>query len=176
MPQSLQFAHLTRLAKQKVKSSSRMESVASELIEFLAGWFQCQWGTYWQVDPRDRVLRALATWSEDSLPIQKLSYDTKSRALTMSEGTAGHVWRTGIPVCASDLVLEMCLPRSLDAREAGLVGGIWFPIRAGGTTYGVIELLGRHYWVNDQRLIDQLTLLGQELGEVLRSRVDANAL
>jgi len=63
--------------------------------------------------------------------------------MSFREGTAGHVWRTRKPVRTTDIVHDMCLPRSLDAKEASLQGGVWFALKADDAAYGVKELLGR---------------------------------
>jgi len=47
------------------------------------------------------------------------------------------------PIWATDLILEMCLPRSLKASEAGLRAGVWFGVQTDTVIYGVIELLAR---------------------------------
>jgi hypothetical protein len=165
--ESLPFQRLTRLVKDVLRSSKDIESAAPSLLEVLAKWFDCQWAAYWMVNSDLRVLRAIATWTENPLPLKRLVRDTETRALSLSEGTAGQVWRSGQPFCTSDLIRDMCLPRSLDAEAAGLCGGIWFPIRAKQTTHGVIELLGRHSWTDDQPFLDQLMTLGELIGERL---------
>ena len=55
--------------------------------------------------------------------------DTLPRQLSMSEGTAGHVWRSRKPVWTNSLMRDMCLARSTEATEAGLQGGLWFAIK-----------------------------------------------
>ena len=64
------------------------------------------------------------------------------RTLSLSEGTAGHVWRSRKPVWSVNLVQDMCFPRSVDAEGAGLHGGVWLAINTDTAVYGVIELLG----------------------------------
>ena len=165
---TLPFQHLLRLLQPILAAASQTDPAPPGLLEMLAQWFNCQWATYWKVDSKDLVLRAVATWTEETIATDSLLKDTTSRTLALGEGTAGQVWRSGIPVCTSDLIQDMCLPRSLDARAAGLTGGIWFPICAGEETWAVVELLGKHYWKTDPRLIDQLRLLGESIGKSLQ--------
>jgi hypothetical protein len=147
-----------------------IEAVARVAIAASAESFGCHWATYWKVDADALILRAIATWSEDAAPLAPLRRDTETRALTLSEGVAGHVWRSGKPVCTNDLARDMCLPRSLDARSAGCISGIWIPIRVNDTTYGVIELLGKHAWANTPAFIEQLATLGDSIGRMIPSR------
>lgn len=169
-PESLQFADLTDEASRIIGEATALEKAAPDLITFLCRWFDCQWGTYWHVDSQKLLLTPKFCWNSESLRAEKLRKDTDSKSLTLSEGTAGHVWRTGKPVCTDNIVRDMCLPRSLDATEVGLRGGIWFPIRTTKRTLGVVELLGRHYWACDLRFIGELELLGLVLGEVATAK------
>jgi phosphoserine phosphatase RsbU/P len=163
---SLQFAELTKQATETLKQFTEPILAAPELIRFLCRWFDCEWGTYWHVDQGKGRLVATSIWNKDSIRAVKLRRDTESRSLGMSEGTAGQVWRNGLPVCTNDIVLGLCLPRSIDAVAVGLKGGIWFPIRTHSSTFAVIELLGQHYWSCDKKFLNELSMLGQDLAAV----------
>jgi hypothetical protein len=100
---------------------------------------------------------------------EKLLADTKRKRLKIDEGNAGLVWRTGKPICADNLTLQMCLPRSLDAKAAGLQGGIWIPVRRKKTMLGVIEVLGTHYWTNTSAFRNELGKIGVAVGQALEA-------
>jgi hypothetical protein len=163
---SLQFAELTEKASRIISKADDLKSAAPELITFLCGWFDRQWGTYWRVDTKKLLLTPAFSWNNESLRAEKLRKDTDEKSLTLSEGTAGHIWRLGKPVCTDNIVRDMCLPRALDATEVGLRGDIWFPIRTPEVTFAVVELLGRYYWACDTRFVGELELLGRALGDV----------
>lgn len=163
---SFQFAELTNKATRIIANAGSLEKAAPSLITFLCGWFDCQWGAYWHVDSKKLLLTPAFCWNNESLCAEKLRKDTDTKSLTMSEGMAGHVWRTGRAVCTNNVVGDVCLPRSLDATEAGLLGGAWFSIRTTKRIIGVVELLRRHYWACDLGFVGKLELLGLELGEV----------
>jgi len=116
--------------------------LSGPVLENLARAAGCNWAAYWRADARLGILSPVAQWSDGTLRAERLTVDTLNRTLTLGEGTAGHVWRSGKPVWTSNLVEDMCLPRSLDATAAGLHGGIWFAIKTAETVHGVIELLG----------------------------------
>lgn len=162
--------HLARLLKRTLESSKDIESAAPALLEAIAKRFDCQWGTYWKVDFDRRVLRPIAMWNDKATALSPLVVHTRTRVFTLNEGVAGQVWKSGKPICTSDLIRDMCLPRSLSAKTAELSGGIWFPVRADQTTYGVIELLAKHSWPKSQQLIDELASVGDFIGASLPER------
>jgi hypothetical protein len=167
MTRSPQFVRLCKLLKEKSRASADFNSLAFLMTQELCEWLHCEWGTFWQVDSGGSVLNPVASWREPSLPADKLLANTKRKRLQIDEGNAGIVWRTGQPKCVDNLVLEMCLPRSLEASEAGLRGGIWIPVRRKKAMLGVIEILGKHYWTNSEEFLHELKKIGIAVGEAL---------
>lgn len=150
-------------------SSTPQGDITSSVLEALATAAGCEWATSWKVDSSRQVLRPSVTWSAPSVQPSDLERDTASRMLTLSEGTAGHVWRSREPIWTTDLVRDMCLPRSLDARKAGLAGGIWFAVKTDNAVYGVIELLGRQLETPTESLLVEIEELGIRLGAVVEA-------
>jgi hypothetical protein len=64
----------------------------------------------------------------------------------------------------------MCLPRSLNAEEAGLKGGIWFAIQTETVVYGVIELLGIDIPPATPELLQAVEEFGKAIGSVVEAR------
>jgi hypothetical protein len=116
--------------------------MSAGILEALAAPFECEWATYWHADPRAGTLRAAISWTKRGVHPLGLEKHTSGRQLSLSEGVAGQVWRGRHPVWTTDLVGDMCLPRSLDATAAGFHGGIWFAVQNESTVFGVVELLG----------------------------------
>ena len=148
-----------------------MPDIASDVLKICGTFLHCQWGTFWFVDPKKCVLRPIATWS-DQLNTQKLEYDTRNRALSLSEGNAGHVWRSKKPIWTINLIKDMCFPRSIDAESAGLHGGIWFALKTENAVYGVIELLGSNLPEADEELIAGIELLGIHFGNLIEQKTN----
>jgi hypothetical protein len=168
MTRSPQFARLCQLLKEKSRATTDFNSVALLLTQQLCEWFHCEWVTFWQVDSTGTVLNPVASWREPSLSADRLLADTKRKRLHIDKGNAGIVWRTGRAKCVDNLVLDMCLPRSLDAKAAGLQGGIWIPVRGKKDLLGVIEILGTHYWTNAAAFLNELEI-GVAVGQALEA-------
>jgi hypothetical protein len=150
--------------------AGKIEIVTPQMIQVLGNALGCDWGTYWKVDSELYQLRPVATWSNLDVESRDLDNDTKSRTLSLSEGTAGHVWRNRKPVWTLDLVKDMCLPRSLDAERAGLHGGIWFAIKTETTVYGVVELLGKDLVSPNDELLTRIERFGVHLGKIFEDK------
>ena len=103
-------------------------------------------------------------WNLEPAKVWNLEQSTRVRTLTLSEGTAGHVWRSRKPVWTTDLAADMCLPRSLKAKEAGLKGGIWIPIKTDSAVHGVIELLGIDIPSPSEELLVSIEQFGVSIG------------
>lgn len=136
-------------------------------LEALAVALGCAWATFWKVEAATLTLRAAVCWSNPDISDRRLRAHTLGRNLSMSEGTAGHVWRSQKPVWTKDLARDMCLPRSLDAVQAGLQGGVWFAVKAGATVFGVVELLGPAIPTANDELLKRVERLGTRLGSLL---------
>ena len=144
--------------------SKSIDSIAKELLELIGTSLGCNWGTFWKVDPISCVLRPTATWANAKGALEKLERDTRSRSLSLSEGTAGHVWRSQKPIWSTNLTIDMCIPRSLDAQSAGFTAGIWFPIKTDKAVYGVLEFLGMNIPAGSETQLAELERFGVQLG------------
>lgn len=139
-----------------------------EFIKALAGSLKCSWGTYWKVNPATNKLRSVTIWSSLSTDTKKLDEKTKSKNLALNEGTAGQVWRTRKPFWTTNLIQDMCIPRSLGAEESGLDSGLWFAIKTGEIVYGVVELLGKGLPERNAETLLLIEQMGIELGQIIQ--------
>lgn len=137
------------------------------LLESLGESLGCDWGTLWKVDGVRHQLSPIATWSAPTRDAPLLERDTLNRSLSVSEGNAGHVWRSRKPIWTTELIKDMCIPRSIDAVAAGLRGGIWFAVKTEGAVYGIVELLGPDVPKPTEELLAGIEILGIRLGEAI---------
>jgi hypothetical protein len=126
-----------------IATSSASTIITLELLGATARALRCEWAVFWKVQPGDKVLFAAARWKHSEVTAQELEQDTYTCQLTMGEGIAGHVWRSREAIWTTDITRVMSLPRCLHAKQAGLEGGVWIPLKTVSAVYGVLELLGR---------------------------------
>lgn len=139
--------------------------VTGDFLRSLADTFNCEWAVYWVVDSQAKKLSCCMSWTSPTMDLNILLEDTKNRHLTVNEGIPGQVWRVKKVVLSDDLEMEMALPRSIYAHEAGLRHGIWIPVLHNGQNmYGVIELLGRQLPSLSNSLVAKIAQFGFEIG------------
>ncbi|MDR6536327.1 hypothetical protein [Variovorax soli] len=164
------FSVLSKRALDEVRlQDARMglREIPSCALQRLAAALDCDWATYWKVDAVTMTLRAAVVWSKPGLQTASLQSNTVARRLSLSEGTAGHVWRSRRSIWTTDLVRDMCLPRSLDARAAGMQGGIWIAVQTDAEVLGVVEMLGTKIPPPSRALLAAADCLGLELATLL---------
>ena len=142
--------------------------LVSSLLGNIGTSLSCGWATRWRVNSAHQSLDPVVTWNAEGVLAPKLELHTKNRRLSLSEGNAGHVWRTRKPIWSNDFVRDMCLPRSIDASEAGLSGGIWFALKTDSTVYGVIEILGENLGSSTDKLLLPVESIGLLIGKRLK--------
>jgi GAF domain-containing protein len=136
----IELSRAVTCAIELLRAARNLEEVGRPLLDLLAQAACSERATCWAVDADAFRLRAIATWSAAGSGTQARPGTSRYRTASLSQGNAGHVWRSGKPVWSTSLVLDTALPPSL---ETGLRGGVWFAIKTDTSVYGVIELLGR---------------------------------
>lgn len=155
---------LTRLVRDL---ESRPLPITPAVLARIAELFDCQWATLWLVHPDRPLLHPDLVWSLEPSKVWHLTENTALRTLSLSEGTAGHVWRSRKPVWTTNLARDMCLPRSLSAEEAGLRGGIWFAVQTETVVHGVIELLGIDLPSATPEVLREIEHFGHAIGRIM---------
>ncbi len=162
-----QLAEATDIAIALLRRERRIEAVAHAVLEGLAQAARCEWAAYWALDPPSQRLQAVASWSGLGSKGQRFEQDARVRTLASNQGNAGQVWRSRKPIWTTNIVLDMCLPRSLEASEAGLRGGVWFAVKTDTAIYGVVELLARALPYKNTEALVAVERAGFRLGYVL---------
>ncbi|MGZ3672087.1 MAG: GAF domain-containing protein, partial [Bdellovibrionota bacterium] len=118
---------------------------------------------------RTHLLYPAATWQStkaQAAGVEKASDQPRS----MGEGSPGLVWRSQKPIWTTDLVREMCVPRSHNAQNAGLSAGVWFALKTDQTIFGVLEFLGNNFPEKTPELMSAVENLGILIGRQLAEK------
>jgi hypothetical protein len=156
---------LGRLSK-LIPAQSGISISPRSWLEFLGTELGCDWATYWKVNHKTHLLFPAAKWHSARVHATDLEKTTE-KPLGMSEGNAGLVWRSQKPIWATDLAVEMCVPRSHSAQAAGLSAGIWFALKTDQKIFGVMELLRPSLPARTPELLEMIETVGTLIGKQL---------
>ena len=138
------------------------------------GW---PFGAVWETPPdRIEALRCTEVW-HDGGP-GRAEFEAHSRATTFAagEGLPGRAWLTGTPTWIADVMEDDNFPRAEMAGRAGLLCAIAFPIRSARGVLGVIEFFSPETRRIDEDLLATVATLGDQIGQAVERRTDAEAL
>ncbi|MBJ7331168.1 MAG: EAL domain-containing protein [Solirubrobacteraceae bacterium] len=125
-------------------------------------------GHVFQPDEKDGSLRSAGIWHvTDQHRYRTFMEATKRVHLQRGVGLAGRVVVTGEPAWINDVRADDGFTRTAQATEAGLVGGVAFPIKVGDRIVGVIEGFSSTRISQSRRVLRILNQLGVQLARVI---------
>src|ERR687896_578543 len=138
------------------------------------GWL---FGAVWEPAlDRPVALRCVQTWSAVGAAAHEFEAISRSIALAAGEGLPGRVWDSGEPAWIPDVLAEENFPRAPEAHRAGLHAAFCFPIRSARGVLGVIEFFTGEPRRLDPELLETMSTLGDQIGQAVERRRDAEAL
>jgi len=81
---------------------------------------------------------------------------------------AASVWQTGEPLWIPDSTQESRAQRALMPKETGLRTALLYPVRQGRRVVGVLDLSCRATRALEERLLDTLHAIGNQIGQLLQ--------
>jgi PAS domain S-box-containing protein len=164
------------VARSLAQTAEPREAVARALraIGQSLGW---RLGAVWEPAPdRPEALRCVETWSDRGAGTQEFEAASRATALAAGEGLPGRVWRSGEAAWIPDVLADDNFPRAPAARNAGLHAAFCFPIRSARGVLGVIEFFTGEPRELDAELLATMATLGDQIGQAVERRRDAEAL
>ena len=136
-----------------------------------------QLGAVWEpADERAEALRCVETWCADGGAVGSFQQVCRDTVLASGEGLPGRVWLSNAPAWIADVLADENFPRADAARRAGLRAAFCFPIRSARGTLGVIEFFTVEAREPDDELLDTMSALGDQIGQAVERRRDADTL
>jgi PAS domain S-box-containing protein len=138
------------------------------------GW---RLGAVWEPAPdRPEALTCVEIWHADGTEADEFEAASLSTAFVGGEGLPGRVWSSGEPAWIQDVLADDNFPRAASARRAGLHAAFCFPIRSARGVLGVIEFFTGEPRRLDAELLGTMSALGDQIGQAVERRRDAEAL
>ena len=151
-------------------ASGAEESLHPELLAAIGDSLGWDFGAWWEPSDDGAALRCIDTWRSTSLHDSDFEILTKQTQLAPGIGLPGRVWTTQQPAWIVDVGSDPNFPRGPGASLAGLRSGFAFPVQSARGALGVIEMFASHVHEPDQALLQTMTSLGSQLGQLIERR------
>jgi signal transduction histidine kinase/integral membrane sensor domain MASE1 len=124
-------------------------------------------GLLWTVDPDAGRLHLVEFWHVPSADVRRFEEMSRTTVFVTGLGLPGRVWSGARPSFIEDVVLDDNFPRGPAALEAGLHGGMGFPILFREEVVGVIEFFSREIRRPDADLVQMFATIGGQVGQFM---------
>ena len=157
------------------ESSSTVEA-APKILQAICETLRWEVGAIWDVDQHENLLRCVTVWLQPEIKASQFDEQTRAATFAPGEGLPGRVWATAAPLWISDLAADQNFPRIVEVSKDGLHSGFGFPILVGTEVVGVIEFFKRETAQPDKALLEMMTPIGAEIGQLLVRKQNEQAL
>jgi PAS domain S-box-containing protein len=163
-----------RLAQYTVASllagSWTLTEASSPILQTLTSIGDWVFAALWLYDDATETLHCRSCWHGGAENLEKFAELSRSTQFPKGKGLPGRVWESKEPAWIHDVVIDPNFPRAGGAEETGLHGGFAFPLFAGRTLNGVIELFGYEKAQPDEDLLKLVEALGSQIGLFIERR------
>jgi len=157
------------------ESRSTLEA-APKILQAICENLCWEVGAIWDVDSHANVLRCVTVWLQPAIKATEFDEQTRARTFAAGEGLPGRVWATAAPLWIPDLSLDKNFPRIATASREALRSAFGFPILLGTEVIGVIEFFKRETTAPDKELLEIMSPIGAEIGQLLVRKQGEQAL
>ncbi len=164
--QASSASELVASLERALASDLALPDILRDCLELMGERLGWRLGTLWIVDPWLDKLRALATWEAEPGANPDYAPSRRESLLARGESIPGQVWDTGAPAWTDDATVEIAIEH--------VAAGLFFPLVAGSTTVGVVELVDAAapgFTIETQEAV---WLVADELGRVLAERMQSD--
>ncbi|MFG1604787.1 GAF domain-containing protein [Actinoplanes sp. NPDC049265] len=134
---------------------------ALELVRDLFGW---AYGSYWQLDRADQVLR----FSQESGTVnEEFRRVTLQAAFAEGVGLSGRAWRSRDLVFVSNIADVSDCVRAPIAARAGVRSGVCFPLVEDGRVVGTMDFFATEELAPSEERLSVLRAVGQQVSGAL---------
>jgi GAF domain-containing protein len=154
---------VSTVIRELTQATSRDQALRSAL-ETIRKDFDWQYGSFWQLDENDNVLRFALESGDAGAEFRQV---TMSASFAKGAGLSGRAWARGDLVFVEDLgELTDCVRRPA-AQAAGVKSGVCLPIKVGGKIVGTMDFFATRtlimYPGRESALRNTAFLVGQAL-------------
>jgi signal transduction histidine kinase len=167
---SAEAARQTELDVVRALARARsVEEAYPRVLEAIGEGLGFDLGAVWHVDADANEVRCAAIWRRDGVGAEVASADARA-GFPPGVDLPGRVWISGEAAWIADLGADKNFTRRAQAEQDGLVSGFAFPILAGASCIGALELLSRRRREPEPDVLGGAAALGSQIGHFVHGR------
>ena len=153
-----------------------LAAAAPHILRAIGENLEWDWGALWSFDREGAALRCDCLWHAPDIETAEFDTVSRERTFRLREGRLGQVWQSASPSWIVDATTEPGFLRASAASQAGLHGGVIFPILLDTEALGVVEFFSRAALERDLEQLATLSAIGSQIGQFIKRRSAEAAL
>jgi signal transduction histidine kinase len=172
--EELRLLHALTLALDRSENLPSALAIVLKEVCRATGWVL---GEAWLPAPDGTELVLGPAWhAAGDRRLRKFEAGSRGYTFAPGRGLPGRVWSSGKPLWVTDVRADANFPRFRMARRIGLKAGFAIPVKASGETIAIIEFFVFEQRREDRRLIELVSAVASQLGEIIQRKLTEEAL
>ncbi len=151
----------------RAKNTTEATKAALDAVRQSFGW---AYGSFWSVDPKERVLRFTQESGTVNPEFMKVTVEARFRE---GEGLSGRAWKTRDLYFTKDIgdMKDCC--RAPVAQRAGVKSGVCFPVQVKGEVIGTMDFFATETLNPSQERLDTLRSVGKLVSDAFERLIES---
>lgn len=160
---SVQQAATTSLA-----DFTQIDTAISNVLESICTSLRWDLGLFWRVDAQTQTLYCRSEWHDPTYSSSDFAKGCFKQNLSRGVGLPGRVWENKKALWVTELLKETAFPGLIAATKENLHTAAALPIYVQDETMGVLEFYSRNSLSEDPDLVNIMSAIGSQVGQVLK--------
>ena len=157
-------------ATRVLAEADSLGTTAPHLLRAIGENLEWEWGALWSIHREGTPLRCDCLWHAPDIATAEFDTVCRERIFAVGEGRLGQVWRNAKPIWMVDATTDPEFLRASAASQAGLHGGVIFPILLDTEALGIVEFFSCAVRERDEEQLATLSAIGSQIGQFIKRR------
>ncbi|PIR20676.1 MAG: hypothetical protein COV45_05060 [Deltaproteobacteria bacterium CG11_big_fil_rev_8_21_14_0_20_47_16] len=157
-----------------ISDAKSLDEVIHKILALVCTQLGWQVAAVWRVNAAKNVMECTDFWHTPLKDFAEFEKATRQTTFAPEIGLPGRVWSFGEPAWIKDVTKDVNFPRAPYAEKENLHAAFGFPILVAGHVIGVIEFFNNEVQPPDGDLMQSLSSIGNQLGQlIIRKEAEA---
>lgn len=156
-----------------LSDANDLNSAIEEILKTLCENHNWQFGSFWVVSEKFKILQCKNIWSSDKKKFYPFIKVNKAITFNEEQGVIGQVWKSKEIYWAKDISKNDDFLRLDVVKNLGIHGAFWLPIFFNKQVVGILEFFGTNDYLHTDSFVQLMQNVGSQIGQFIeRKRVE----